>query len=268
MLSQRSSGAIEAQKRLAIDQHSRQADLFASRYRVSGSFGSCFQYSRKRLDTWLERYIPLDGQGLRLLDVGCGTGNHIARYSSRGFDAAGVDGSEEMLEHARAANPWATIELADVEHLPFEDASFDFALCIEVLRYLPDPEPCIKEMARVLRPGGTCVVTATPILNLNGYFAINRIANLIPLGDLTRLEQYFTTSRRVAKQFTGAGFRRPLVHGVYSGPVNWIEHLAPSVLPRALKWWEPVDAAVSDLPVLREFSNMFLVHAIRGEIRN
>jgi hypothetical protein len=55
-----------------------------------------------------------------------------------------------------------------------------------------------------------------------------------------------------------------MVHGVYLGPVNWIERLSPSLLPAALKWWEPVDAAVSDLPYAREFSNMFLVHAIRG----
>jgi len=215
---------MQAQKQLAIDQHSRQADQFADRYRLSGSHGSCFQYSRKRLDAWLDRYIPSGGDGLRLLDVGCGTGSHIARYRARGFDVAGVDGSEKMLGHARAANPLAIIERADVEHLPFEDASFDFALCIEVLRYLPDPEPCIKEMARVLRPGGTCVVTATPILNLNGYFAINRIANLIPLGDLTRLEQYFTTSRRVAKQFTGAGFRRPLSAGRFPAAVPASSH--------------------------------------------
>jgi len=45
--------------------------------------------------------------------------------------------------------------------------------------------------------------------------------------------------------------------------VNWIERLAPSVLPLALKWWEPLDAAMSDLPFLRELSNMFLVHAVR-----
>jgi ubiquinone/menaquinone biosynthesis C-methylase UbiE len=255
---------MEAQKRLAIDQHSRQANQFAERYRTSDCYSSCFQYSRKRLDKWLDRYIPSSGQGLRLLDVGCGIGNHIARYRARGFDAAGVDGSEEMLEHAQAANPSAALEQADVEQLPFEDASFDFVLCVEVLRYLPDAAPCISEMARVLKPGGTCLATATPILNLNGYSAINRIASRIGVGDLTRLKQFFTTSRRLKRQFRTAGFRQTRVHGVYIGPVNWIERLAPSVLPRALRWWEPGDAALSDLPFLREFSNMFLVHAIRG----
>jgi len=264
MLNQTTASAIESQKRLAIDQHSLQADQFAGRYRTRGCYTSCFQYSRKRLDAWLDRYIPSGGGGLRLLDVGCGTGSHIARYSTRGFDVAGVDGSEKMLEHARAANPSAALELADVEHIPFEDASFDFVLCIEVLRYLPDAAPCIREMARVLKPGGTCLATATPILNLNGYYPVNRLSGLVAVGDLTRLKQFFTSSRRLSRQFTGAGFRQPRVHGVYLGPVNWVERLAPSVLPRALRSWERVDAAAADLPFLREFSNMFLVQSIRG----
>jgi|SRR5215469_10267178 len=254
---------MEAQKRLAIDQHSRQANQFADRYRDAGSYRSCFHYSRQRLDALLDRYIPGCGQGLRLLDVGCGTGSHIARYGARGFYAAGVDGSEKMLEHARAANPTAVLELADVEHIPFEDASFDFVLCVEVLRYLADAAPCISEMARVLRPGGTCLVTATPILNLNGYYPINRLAGLIAVRDLTRLRQFFTTSMRLARQFRAVGFERPQVHGVYLGPVNWIERLAPWALPRTLKSWELVDGTVADLPFVREFSNMFLVHAIR-----
>jgi len=169
-----------------------------------------------------------------------------------------------MLEHARAANPSSVLELADVEQLPFDDDSFDFVLCVEVLRYLPDAARCIQEMARVLKSGGTCLATATPLLNLNAYCAINRIAGRIPVGDLTRLKQFFTSSRRLSQQFTVAGFQQPMVHGVYLGPVNWIERLTPTLLPGALKWWEPLDAKVSDLPFLRELSNMFVVRAIRG----
>jgi ubiquinone/menaquinone biosynthesis C-methylase UbiE len=264
MLTRTSDSAIEAQKKLAIEQHSQQANQFAERYRVSGRYSSCFQYSRRRLDEWLDRYLPSNGQGLRLLDVGCGTGSHITRYINRGFDTAGIDGSERMLEHARTANPSALLELADVERIPFEDASFDFVLCVEVLRYLPDAARCIHEMARVLKPGGICLATATPILNLNGYWVINRITRRVAVADLTRLKQFFTRSRRLARQFTEAGFLQPLVHGVYLGPVNWIERLLPSALPGALRWWEPVDALLADLPVSREFANMFVVRAIRG----
>ncbi|HXG95307.1 MAG TPA: class I SAM-dependent methyltransferase [Blastocatellia bacterium] len=254
---------MEAQKQLAIEQHSLQADTFAERYRSADIYHSCFNYSRHRLDALLERYLPERGDGLSLLDVGCGTGNHMARLRERGFQVAGVDGSESMLEHARANNPGAEIHRADVEAIPFADASFDFVLCIEVLRYLPDAAACVREMARVLRPGGVALVTAAPVFNLNGYSVINRVANLVKLGDLVRLKQFFTTSRKLRRQFVEAGFEKPAIHGVYIGPVNWIERLAPRMLPRALKAWEKIDSAVADRAVLREFSNMFLARAVR-----
>ena len=79
------------------------------------------------------------------------------------------------------------------------------------------------------------------------------------MGSLVRLKQFFATSSGLAKTFRNSGFGEVDVHGVYSGPLNWIEHLAPSLLPGLLKSWEPIDARVSDMPVLRDLSNMFLV---------
>jgi ubiquinone/menaquinone biosynthesis C-methylase UbiE len=257
--------STEIQKQLAIDQHSVQAAQFAERYGSLNeeAYRSCFAYSRKRLSALLDSCLPERGDGLRLLDVGCGTGHHMASLAGKGFEVSGLDGSEEMLEQARANNPGADIRQADVEAIPFADASFDFILCIEVLRYLPDSSRCIREMARVLRPGGVCLATAAPLLNLNGYWLVNRIANLVGIGDLVRLRQFFTTSWRLRQEFVSAGFREPRVSGVYFGPVNWVERLAPKALPPILKSWEPIDAALADKPGLREFSNMFLVDAVK-----
>ncbi|HTG16266.1 MAG TPA: class I SAM-dependent methyltransferase [Blastocatellia bacterium] len=256
----------ELQKQLAIGQHSRQAEEFADRYREldSSIYRSCFAYSRWRLDALLDRYLPKRGEGRRLLDVGCGTGHHMASLCKRGFEVAGVDGSEEMIAHARTNNPEAQIECSDVDQLPFADGSFDFVLCVEVLRYLPDSTRCVNEIARVLKPGGVCLVTATPLLNLNGYWLVNRMAGLFRLGGFVHLKQFFTTSWRLRRSFAAAGFVNPTLHGVYLGPINWVERLAPSLLPRTLKAWEAVDSANADRKVIREFSNMFLVHGVRG----
>lgn len=255
----------QIQKQRAIEVHSLQASEFVASYQEldADAYRTCFTYSRYRLDQWLEHYLPAHGGGLRLLDIGCGTGHHLARLRQRGFNVAGVDGSEEMLAHARANNPDVEIRRADVEDLPFPSASFDLIICIEVLRYLPDSSRCIQEMARVLRPGGICLATAAPILNLNGYWLVNRAAQLAPIGDLVRLKQFFTTSGRLRREFVSAGFMDLALHGVYWGPVNWAERLAPSALSRLLKAWEPADRALADQPVFREFSNMFLVRATR-----
>ena len=196
--------------------------------------------------------------------MGCGTGHHLARYRRQGFAVVGVDGSAEMLAHARALNPSLALQRADLESLPFADASFDIVLSIEVLRYLAQPGLALREMARVLRPAGVLVTTAAPLFNLNGYWLVNRLACAIPVPGLTRLRQFFVTSGRLGAILREAGFCEIEVHGVYIGPVNWVQRLAPGLLPRALRAWEPWDATWADRWAVRELANMFVVRAVRA----
>lgn len=227
-------------------------------------YASCFTYSRKRLDVWLDRLLPGPRDAPRLLDVGCGTGHHLARYGTLGYEVSGVDGSEEMLAHAREANPGVSLQMADVESLPFPDAAFDCALSVEVLRYLPAPGPALREMGRVLRPGGVLVATAAPLLNMNGYWLVNRLAVALPVPGLTRLRQFFVTSGGLKKALEDAGFDQVEVHGVYLGPVNWVQRLAPWALPTVLRTWERWDASLADRKPFRELANMFVVRAVRA----
>jgi ubiquinone/menaquinone biosynthesis C-methylase UbiE len=257
--------AVEEQKRRAIEQHSRQAAEFAHRYARldEDPYGSCFAYSRHRLRAALDRYLPSDGRGLRVLDVGCGTGHQSMELRRRGFEVAGIDASEEMLAESRARNPDLLVVRADVEAIPFRSSSFDFVLCIEVLRYLPRASACLREMARVLKPGGVCLATATPVFNLNGYWLVNRLVSAVPIPGLVRLRQYFFRSAELRREVLQAGFGAPEIRGVYFGPVNWLEHVAPRAVPRTLRRWERTDAALADRPRLRDFSNMFLLRARR-----
>ena len=254
------------QKERAIETHSQQAQEFADSYRQMADvdpYQTCFTYSRRRLDQYLKKYLPENGEGLRVLDVGCGTGHHMAALRQRGFEVAGVDGSADMLEQARANNPGVEIHLSDVEKIPFPDASFDFVLCVEVLRYLPQISPCLHEMARVLKPGGVCLVTAAPLWSINAYPIVNRAASMVPMGDLVRLKQFFTTARTLRRESRKAGFSNPVVHGVYFGPLNWVEHLAPKSLPNFLRRWESLDEKVADNRLGRDLCNMYLLRAVR-----
>jgi SAM-dependent methyltransferase len=250
----------------AVDVHSRQAPEFVSSYESleRDPYASAFTYSRMRLEQALAEHLPGTGDGLRALDVGCGTGHHMLALAARGFDVAGVDGSREMLDAARLASPKAELHQADLAAVPFADASFDLILCIEVLRYLADPQPCVGEMARVLRPGGVCLVTAAPLFSLNGYALVNRLALIAPIGDLVRLKQFFTTPVQLRRQFAANGFEGVEVHGVYTGPVNWVEHLAPRRFGSFVRRWERFDRGLADRPALRGVSNMLLVKAKRG----
>ncbi|MBS1807108.1 MAG: methyltransferase domain-containing protein [Acidobacteria bacterium] len=258
----------EVQKQRAIDTHSEQATLFASRYDVikQDPYQNCFVYSRKRLNEWLDQFLPPRGDGLEMLDVGCGTGYHMARYRARGFRLTGIDGSADMLRQARELNPDIVFYQSDVDRLPVAETAFDLAFSIEVLRYLPDIQPCVREIHRILRPGGTALVTAAPPLQASIYPPVNRLAVALKLKSLTALKQYFHSAGELERSFRAAGFQDVEVHGVYGGAMIWLERLLPaSVMPGLLRGWEKIDRLTADAPVFRHFSNMFLVRAVKGK---
>jgi ubiquinone/menaquinone biosynthesis C-methylase UbiE len=102
--------------------------------------------------------------GERVLDVGCGPGFYCAELLAEvGPDGAvvGVDSSAPMLALAgRRCEGRGNVEFheADATSLPVADASFDAALCVQVLEYVPDVAAGLGELYRVLRPGGRVVV--------------------------------------------------------------------------------------------------------------
>ena len=92
---------------------------------------------------------------LRILDVGCGTGANLEMLSQYG-EAEGVDVSDEALEFCRKKGLNTRKGLA--EELPFEDDSFDLVTGLDVVEHLDDDIAGLKEMNRVLRPGGQALI--------------------------------------------------------------------------------------------------------------
>lgn len=260
-----SHDANAAHTKDAVERHDEWSDLYSDLYAKAAvdPYRDLFSYGRYRLDRTMDRFLPPDGGGRRVLDVGCGTGHQMAALALRGYEVAGVDAAQGMLDHARANNPGAEVHLAGVDRLPFEADSFDYVICIEVLRHMRDSTPAVEEISRVLRPGGTALATAAPILNLDLYWLVNHITARVRIGNLRQLRQFFTTSPRLRKQFAAAGFREVDVHGVLLGPLAWIQRLARSHTPTLLRRWEPIDRALADRPLLRDLSSMYLVRAIR-----
>lgn len=256
---------LSAQESEAVRVHSEQAGLFRDRYEelAGDPYRSCFAYTRRRLHARLDALLPPGRIGARLLDLGCGTGHHLAWAHGKGYECSGVDGSEAMLAQAGRLNPGADLRLEPVDGTSFPEAAFDALLCVEVLRYLPDVRPCVREIARVLKPGGTALVTASPLFNLSGYPLVNRLALRVPWGRVVRLKQFFHTSRGLRIAFRDAGFRHVTVHGVHMGVINWMERVAPRRIGPLLRALEPLDARLSDSPAMRDLSGMLLVHAER-----
>lgn len=94
----------------------------------------------------------------RTLEVGCGAGNILAQVPSA--QRTGIDLSDHLLQIARHnCGPRVELRKGNAEELPFADASFDRIFCTEVIEHVQHPERVLREITRVLRPGGRAVVS-------------------------------------------------------------------------------------------------------------
>ncbi|MEP6817908.1 MAG: class I SAM-dependent methyltransferase [bacterium] len=114
-----------------------------------------------------EWHIPVaadfaGARGLKVLEVGCGLGTDGAQFAEAGADYTGVDLTEAAVDLARRRfelfDLQGKFQTADAENLAFSDESFDLVYSHGVLHHTPETGKAIREIHRVLRPGGRAVV--------------------------------------------------------------------------------------------------------------
>jgi len=100
------------------------------------------------------------------LDAGCGDGRYLAALAAELPERrAGCDIAERILETARARVA-ADFRRANLEALPFADGEFDLVLCSQVIEHVLDADLAVAELARVLRPGGSLVISTDNARNV------------------------------------------------------------------------------------------------------
>jgi SAM-dependent methyltransferase len=124
--------------------------------------------------------------GHKVLDIGCGSGRHTAEaYRCNGITAIGADRNREDLAAARdrlayhdrlkvhGGGAWC-LAAADALALPFRDQVFDVIVCSEVLEHILDHQRAMREIVRVLKPGGALVVSVPRWLPEKICWALSR----------------------------------------------------------------------------------------------
>jgi ubiquinone/menaquinone biosynthesis C-methylase UbiE len=157
--------------------------------------------------------------GVRVLDVGCGTGGLCAAAADRGARPTGVDLADGMVAAARRAHPGIEFVAGDAEALPCPDGAFDAVLGAFVVNHVPHPEGAAAELRRVLAPGGRVALAMwgpperVPFLGLFDEAmraAGVRAADALPPGPPAFR---FADERALRELLAGAGFERVEVRG-------------------------------------------------------
>lgn len=141
----------------------------------------------------------------RSLDIGCGTGKLADRLAERGWKAVGLDLCEPMLHRARHKANHSQNEIGlivgDSEHLPFGNGTFDAVTCSNSFHHYPHQDVVVREMFRVLRPGGRLLLLDGWPDHCIGRIVYDVIITRVEGGDVRHRE-----SADLRKMFADAGF--------------------------------------------------------------
>jgi ubiquinone/menaquinone biosynthesis C-methylase UbiE len=126
---------------------------------------------------WMPRLMGFENfRGARLLEVGCGMGTDLLQFSRGGARCVGIDltpRSVEITQHRfKLYDAKGAFMISDAERLPFQAESFDVVYSNGVLHHTPDTEGAIREVHRVLRPGGIAKVMLYHRNSLNYWIEI------------------------------------------------------------------------------------------------
>jgi len=138
------------------------AGTFSERFPILFDPGGRLQKADKVVAV-LSDYFGPSASEISALDIGCSTGIMTCRYAQRfgrvvgiDTDAVGVQYARRFAEQAGFSSDQVACEVADGCNLPFDDNSFDAAVCNQVYEHVDDHQALINEIFRVLRPGGAC----------------------------------------------------------------------------------------------------------------
>ena len=223
----------------------------------------------------VERLLAEQGlsKGARVLDVACGPGHMISMTEQAGYAAFGIDQSHAMLGLATTRVRAPKLAQADATHLPFASGSFDLVNSSGLIEYLSDPVSMMREAWRVVKPGGTVMISSTnrlspalvlePVVNaVRGLPAARSAVKRVFRG----FDEGSVTQRRFHLTFHSPGTLRSLMAkaGFNSTEIRFFHfQLVPHPLEHVVPWLARGCAAVcaplSEVRGLKNFAEGLIV---------
>jgi methionine biosynthesis protein MetW len=177
--------------------------------------------------------LPMIETGERIIDIGCGEGSFGTRIRGRYKELYGIDISKDAVELAMQSGVIASCVNLNVDPAPFPDGFFDAAVTLDVIEHVFDPIRFVKEIHRILRPGGYVVVSTPNIRKIQRVITLMKgrfpHTSYDPVGFDGGHLHYFT-SRDLQDILESCGFSIEFVDGICSDRRSWKYRLAVGVL--------------------------------------
>lgn len=216
-----------------------------------GSDAAIAGWSESGLAARLANFERLWSSGAKAghwLDAGCGAGTYVRLLTARGAAVVGADYSVPSLRKAaERLGGLVALTASDVRALPFASASFDGALCFGVMQALTDPRPALRELCRVVRPGGEVWIDA-----LNRYSAPHCVAGALRRVRRKAAHMRYDDPWHLVRWLREAGAAQVDLHWLPLVPGRWrvAGTIARSSLVRDLMRCVPPLAAVASHAVV------------------
>ena len=165
-------------------------------------------YWRHHRDQFV-RLLPPPGQ--RTVDVGCGEGRLTRHMRDLGHAVVGIDASPTLVAAAREMDPSMDIRLADASSIPLEDKCADLVVAFMSLHDIDAMPAAVKDVARILMPGGRfCLAIVHPINSSGRFEAATADARFVIAEDYLRPFRYSETVERDGLSMTFHSEHRPI----------------------------------------------------------
>lgn len=232
-------------------------------YAVADGFTYHFHVRRARI---LELLPKRPGQ---VADLGCGPGVMVEAVRERGGNFTGIDYSPEMVREASErfhGVPEVSFLQGDIEALSLADGAYDTVICMAVLEYLEIPDKALREIHRILKPGGVALITVPKrrhvdrtMVSLTAPF--RGIARMMGLGSADRLPRLCLQPDELDAAARRAGLEWEAGAQYHFTPLPYpLPRLAPGICMRLNAPFERWHATRAPLP-------SFLAHGYIGRYR-